>query len=148
MKLLIIWLWFTAQLVPRPCLDIPDMREAAVFPSGSQALGLYTAHPEAVWIREGLPPSLRRLVTVHEFAHHYWQTCRVAERPVGRRFLRAVGADSWTRQAAEEWAVTFTWVLTGEAGGSPYLRRRAAYVFAGLIETPDAGQAARLAWGR
>jgi len=134
--------WFAAQLVARPCLDQPTLQ--VVPDAGPAAFGTYSPQQELVRVEEDLGPRMFRLVAVHEFAHHYWNVCHVGDRPLGRRFLRVVGEDSWTRAAQEKFADTFAWVLTGQGLASGHVERRAGWLFRNLVDTPDAGQAERL----
>jgi hypothetical protein len=120
-RLIIIWLWFVAQLTPMHCLTQPTLIELPELPG--HILGQYQPSTSTVFVDRDAP----RMVAVHEFAHHLWHVCHVADRPIGRRFLRAVGAEGWGTLQKEQFAATLTWMLTG-AGGYPTVRS-AGWVF-------------------
>ena len=113
-KLLLIWAWFTTQVLVSPCLDTPTMRVADIERPG--IAGTYEMWTHTITVEPGTP----RYVAVHEMAHHYFNACGLAHRPVGRLFLRVTGYGWWSHDAAEDWATTFTWVLTGSPQGGVY----------------------------
>ena len=135
MWLVIMWIWFAAQLTPMPCLTPPTL---LTVPDLGRWAGTYSWQDETVRVEEGRPA----WVAVHEFAHHYWWVCHVEDRPLGRHFLRETGHPDWDREAGEQFADTFAWVLVGQAG--PNVVKSAAHVFLGRVDTPTPAQWKRL----
>jgi len=129
LRLLVIWAWFTGQLVAMPCLAQPQMVVLPELPG--HALGRYDPWLGIVYLDADAPP----MVAVHEYAHHWMFACHLDERPLGRRFLRAVGASGWGALQHEQFAQTLTWVLLGHGGTWPTVRS-AAWVFAPKL-VPD-----------
>ena len=88
----------------------------AVFPGG------------LVTVRSDAPA----FAAAHEFAHHLWSVCHIERRPMGARFLAAVGSVSWGYREREWFAATLTWMLTGR--GRQDIRRDAAWTLKPLLE--------------
>jgi len=117
-----LWAWFEDQLVPMSCLTQPRMAVTSYRPSGAE--GAYIAGTVMVWVGSLVFVN----VAVHEFAHHYFEVCHIKDRPIGRRFLRAVNHFMWDQGAKEHFASTLAWVLTGTGRQWPAVPS-AAWVF-------------------
>jgi len=125
--MLTIWYWFTRRMVgPVPP---PGMRVGVLWhqrAAGQYVLGTVTVRPWA-----------DRLVVLHEYAHHYWYKCRVAESDAGAAFLAVIKVGYWDETAKEIWASTLVGVLTGKWGKAICQvkpNRRAAWTLYPFIE--------------
>ena len=114
--LIVLWAWFTAQVVAGSCLGAPTMR---VVPDGSlPADGMYLPYAGAVVVERDAPAWL----VVHEFAHHYDWACSISASLAGRRFARRAALDpaGWWDMGLpygdrphERFASSLTFLLTG-----------------------------------
>ena len=137
-KLIVVWVWFTAQVFNAACLNMPSMRVGELD-------GLWGSY--SPWFPGGrvtVEADAPRFAAVHEMAHHLFYACDIQNRPVGRRFLAASGHSSWDGPAIEGFAATLTWVLTGQ--GRQDIDRHAAWTLRPLIGDPSAAQEGRLGW--
>jgi hypothetical protein len=122
-----VWDRFDARIVDWPCLTVPRMRVVDWFPEPDGRWGSYSFGLRLVSVRSDAPS----WVATHEFAHHLWSVCRVERRPLGRRFLAAVGSVRWDYQTQEWFAATLTWLLTGR--GRQDIRRDVAWTLRPLV---------------
>lgn len=139
--LLALWLWFAASLGNPACLEQPTI--LIVRDAGPTAFGTYTPATRTVRVEAGLNPRMMRLVAVHEYAHHWYHTCRIPDRPVGRRFLTRTGL-TWNVEGKEAFAHTLTWTLTGQGLSSGRVQRRAVCLFAPKIHNPTPDMSLRM----
>jgi hypothetical protein len=92
-----------------PVLHVQDITRPGI-------AGTYSPYFETVTVEPGTPS----WVAVHEIAHHFFYACRIADRPVGRFYERLTGESLHNREGVENWATTFTWILTGSQQGGAY----------------------------
>ena len=122
------WDRFDDSVVDWPCVREPGLMLVVDWLPGGVWGSYRSWFPGGlVWVRDDAPS----WVAVHEFAHHLFTVCHVERRPVGRRFLAAVGSVRWDYQTREWFAATLTWLLTGK--GRQDIQRRAAWTLEPLV---------------